>query len=213
MRNFESPFHSWPKVTPVLDNNGAGVHIDGGEYLKIGAAYNIMGVWVSISPAIAIFALFAVAFSDANGLIFAAVIAALFAGYFAVWRPVMSFFFGSAIDVRVYPDMIQVRDSKHGSYKNYSRSVPMEFKIEQHQQAYAKSLPRRLEERYRQAVEVVMYYGLKRVVLADFELKDHEKAQSLVLRLQEAVLRLAAADRMSRQITAERNTGTDLEIR
>ena len=67
--------------------------------------------------------------------------------------------------------------------------MPIEFKIERHQKALAEyqkaqSRNRKMPETYRQAVEVVMQYGEKRVAIAELPETDMERAKALVIRLQ-----------------------------
>lgn len=106
------------------------------------------------------------------------------------------------MDVKVYPDRIAVRQGL--GYKNYSRQHPIEFRAEDHEKA--------IEEQanairtgndsfrvYREAVQVVMQYGEKRIPLAELRLKDLEKAKALVIRMQNVC---ASLDEAIRRMTA-----------
>lgn len=73
--------------------------------------------------------------------------------------------------------------------KTYSRMQPIEFRVEPHQKGMQEEqrearTGHRASRIYREAIEVVMQYGEKRVVLAEMLSKDLEKAKALVIRLQ-----------------------------
>lgn len=87
--------------------------------------------------------------------------------------------FGGSLNIVVEPEQISV-----GSFfgqKHYSRKLPIEFRIEQHENALTE---RGNDTSYREAVEVVMQYGEKRVPLAAMPQKNMELARALVLRMQ-----------------------------
>jgi hypothetical protein len=100
------------------------------------------------------------------------------------WTPIAAvvvyLFFRKNVDVKIYHDRIAVRHGLFG-YKEYSREVPIEFRVEQHHLA--------LTERgnatvYRNAIEAVMQYGEKRIPLAEMPHKKLEEMRALVIRLQ-----------------------------
>ena len=67
--------------------------------------------------------------------------------------------------------------------------MPIEFRVEEHQKGLeerAKEIKhnKRFPHVYREAVEVVMQYGEKRVPVAELPLKEIEKGKALVIRLQ-----------------------------
>lgn len=92
-----------------------------------------------------------------------------------------------SLRLSIMPDTIKFPSGWGG--KTYSRMQPIEFRVEPHQKAMQEEqreirAGRRTPRTYREAVEVVMQYGEKRVVLAEMLSKDLEKAKALVIRLQ-----------------------------
>jgi hypothetical protein len=91
--------------------------------------------------------------------------------------------------------------------KTYSRMQPIEFRVEPHQKGMQEEqrearTGQRASRIYREAIEVVMQYGEKRVVLAEMLQKDLEKAKALVIRLQGTC---AKFDRMLAHMADEMN--------
>jgi len=73
--------------------------------------------------------------------------------------------------------------------KTYSRAAPIEFRVERHHKALQEtrreqSSGQRTASTFRRAIEVVMQYGEKRIVIAEMREKDQEMARALVIRLQ-----------------------------
>lgn len=107
-------------------------------------------------------------------------------GGFWVWRWVMSLI-RRKVDVKILPQHIQIK-RWHG-YRTFSRDVPLEFRVEQHHKAPNEEAqeikagkPR--NRWYREAIEVVMQYGEKRIPIAEMRMIDMEKSRALVIRLQ-----------------------------
>ena len=105
------------------------------------------------------------------------------------FRDGMVMWSGKNVDVKLFKDRIELRNGF--SYKKYSRDVPMELRIEPHHKGALEtakeiSRGRRMKVRYRNAIEVVMQYGEKRVPLAEFESQDIEKAKAVLFRIQGA---------------------------
>ena len=79
----------------------------------------------------------------------------------------------------------------------------MELRIEPHHKGALEtakeiSRGRRIKVRYRNAIEVVMQYGEKRVPIAEFESQDIEKAKAVLFRIQGAQKEID--DAVSREI-------------
>jgi hypothetical protein len=89
------------------------------------------------------------------------------------------------LDVRIFPDKIDVRG------KSYERDMrKIQFSVEPHSRAAEEEAAeikaqKRGRRFYREAVEVVMQYGEKRVVVAGMKQFDKEKAVGLMIRLQD----------------------------
>jgi len=164
---FEKSFANWPKMAMTKDG---GVHVTG-RYVspaldKIGGIFIIPGAiaggyWAWVSTEMIVVA--------ALGTIAGGVAAALIA-----FR-----LFAKRLNLKVYANRI-VLPGWIGPRK-YSRDMPMEFRIEQHRRAmYEKGVNRT----YRDALEVVMQYGEKRVPIAAMPQDRIELARALVIRLQ-----------------------------
>jgi len=98
-------------------------------------------------------------------------------------------------------------------HTGYDRTQPIEIRIEPSQKGFGTEGPRRLLEKYKQSVEIVMIYGLRRVVLGEFQRKDMEVAQSLMLRIQEAVIKTTLAGAMGKQLESTGVDRNDIDIR
>lgn len=114
------------------------------------------------------------------------IIVALMWVFYSSWKSMATSWWGKKVDVKVLPDKIQVRQG--WGYKSYDRNEKIEFKVERHQKAlaeYQKAVERnrKMPEIYRQAVEVVMQYGEKRVAIAELPETEMERAKALVIRL------------------------------
>lgn len=95
--------------------------------------------------------------------------------------------FGERLDVKIYPDRIEL--PSFSGPKLFSRELPIEFRYEQHQKAFAEEAfehrtGKRQERKYREALEVAMQYGERRIVIAEMSQKDIDMARALVIRLQ-----------------------------
>lgn len=173
---FEKALANWPKERRLRDG---GVHITGkyispkldaggGLAMFVGAIAGGMWGWESTqSYAVAAVAAFmgAVLLAMTIGVIFA-----------------------KNVDVKIYPDRIAVWSFL--GYKNYSRAIPIEFRVEQHHKALTERGGRRL---YRNAIEAVMQYGEKRVPIAEMPEREFERARALVIRLQNVCNRVDLA--------------------
>lgn len=100
--------------------------------------------------------------------------------------------FRSSLDIRVTPEMIQVRRA-FGRTENYRMADIREIGFDEHQKAKesrrrieARTGQARVDENYRGAYEAVIRYGRRRVALASFRFEDFEKGAALVRVLQDA---------------------------
>lgn len=199
MTKFEKAFANWPKST-VIKENGGGVHITG-RYVHPQLAKGVPEAWIIICFA----AGFAVLLGTMNG--FAPLfVVGLGVILYPFWKMGMFGALGKNVDVKVFEDKLQVRGGF--GYKNYDRRMPIEFKIERHQKAlaeYQKEVKRgrKVANTYRQAIEVVMQYGEKRIALAELRESDMEMAKALVLRIQDAANKIDKAMQMASKIMAE----------
>ena len=97
--------------------------------------------------------------------------------------PAMQVLTLSWVNVKFRPDAVCV------GLQEYSRTVPITFQREEHEESF-KEAKRELESGqkqpriFRDAVQVVMRYHERRVVIASFPLEEIAKADALVLRLQ-----------------------------
>jgi hypothetical protein len=171
MAKFEKAHAEWPKTTVTKDG---GVHVTGkyvGPMLN-----NNTGVVVTILGAAgAIYAWVAV--GDVRAAMWTVVF--LFAAYAVFLREAIYAIFGKRVDVKIYPDRIALPSWL--GYKNYSRDMPIEFRIERHQQALTEKGNAVI---FRNAIEAVMQYGEKRIQLAEMPETSTELARALVIRLQ-----------------------------
>ena len=104
-------------------------------------------------------------------------------GLFVFWPvalalavPVFMFFwmtFKRRLSIRISPDAIRVNG------KQYALDQVREFRVEPHEKAYKPD-----PGAYAGALEVVMQYGEKRVVIAELREEDKDNAVALGLRLQ-----------------------------
>lgn len=179
---YEKAHADWPKMK-ILNNGG--VHLTG-VYEHPGLANRMLMGWIFLSI---LFAL------PTGGIGF---IVALF---YPLMRPSLVRSFGKKLDVKILPDRIQL-GSGWGA-KNYSRHMPIEFRVEQHQKAIDEELEaargRRTSRTYREAVETVMQYGEMRIAIAELPLKAIEQAKALAFRLQTVCNSLDAAMEMAAQ--------------
>ncbi|MGE0022070.1 MAG: hypothetical protein AB7S70_00375 [Hyphomicrobium sp.] len=114
-----------------------------------------------------------------NPMIGLFMLGAFIAIYYLFFKKALLGIFGGSLNIAVGGDEISV-GSTFGQ-KHYSRDLRTEFRIEQHSKALTE---RGKDTTYRDAIEVVMHYGEKRVPLAAMPQKEMELARALVLRLQ-----------------------------
>lgn len=163
MGKFESPKAKWPRSRPI---RGGGTRISG-KYLP-----PLFPGAVPVIYSLIVFALCALMLADTGSLAAVAVWAALMAlVYIVLWKRTLTGLLSKFLDIRVFPDRIEVRQGFF--LKDYSRSHPIAFRIE------------RVDDR--PAVEVVMQYGERRIPLARMPLADLGNAQALLARLREAM--------------------------
>ena len=201
--SFEKAHADWPKMK-ILKNGG--VHLRG-VYEHPGLASRMLMGWVFLSI------LFALP-TGGVGLVMAF--------FYPLIRPSLVNFLGKKLDVKILHDRIQLRSG--WGYKNYSREMPIEFRVEQHQKAIDEELAesktgRRKPRTYREAVETVMQYGEKRIAVAELPVKAIEQAKALAFRLQtvcnslDAALEIAAQGRSAPAQGAAGDFGTSPQIR
>jgi hypothetical protein len=188
----ENPFSEWPKTT-VLEEGG--IHITG-KYIApetiprvhFGTFMLCLGAFVF--PAA----------GGAGGMAF--VLPAIIMFFVAFNETSLGTSFGKNLDIKIFPDKIQLRDGGF-FYKTYARKFPIEFRLDEHHKAIHEELAVRngakRTRRYRDAVEVVMQYGEKRVSVAGFRLKEIEQAKALVIRLQNVCYNIDAAMQMAQR--------------
>lgn len=91
--------------------------------------------------------------------------------YSVLWKHPLTTMLGKIVDVRVHPDRIRVRQGFF--WRTYDRRVPISFGIETRRPGYA--------------VEVLMQYGERLVVIATMPIADTDRAELLLARLQDAM--------------------------
>ncbi|MFM9850235.1 MAG: hypothetical protein ACKVP3_24145 [Hyphomicrobiaceae bacterium] len=193
MAKLEKAMADWPQTQ--LLKKGVGFHITG-RYAhpslvrSVPQSYGLIG-----------FVLGLMVFVVTENIIAPLFVAGAMWVFYSVWKGMMTNMFGKKVDVKISPDQIQVRQGF--GYKKYDRSEPIEFKIERHQKALEEyqreqRRGRKMADTYRQAIEVVMQYGEKRIAIAELPETEMERAKALVIRLQtiansidEAVRRMA----------------------
>lgn len=179
MKKYESAKARWPRSRPV---RGGGLRISG-RYAQpwlAGAVPRLYGLIVFIQCAMML--------ASTGNLIAALVWAALMAFLYAVlWKRALTNLLGKFVDVRVLPDRIEVQGRLFR--KKYSRSNPVAFRIEPHHRGADEALKtgRAQAGVYRFAVEVVMQYGERRIVIAEMPHSGIGHAEALLTRLREAM--------------------------
>ena len=194
MAKLEKPFSDWPKTVKMKDGS-----------VRIADKY----IHPMLEPrfrTLMIFAgLAALVLGSAGGpLTGFGIPLAMAVFYPAYWRKAGTAMMGRKFDIRVYRDKIRVRDG--WGFKNYSRHAPLEFRVDHHM----KGIQKPHLSRFREAVEVVMQYGDKRVPLADFPMTELETANTLALRLQAVCYSVDAAEQIaekSGRVAAKREAG------
>lgn len=191
---FEKAMADWPQTTMLKKEPG--FHITG-RYAHPSLVHSMPNTYAMMG-----FVFGGLALVGTANPVPPLVVLAIMWGFYPSWKLMATGWWGKKVDVKILPDKIQVR---HGfGYKNYDRNEKIEFKVERHQKAFAEYQKaaegnRKIPEIYRQAVEVVMQYGEKRVAIAELPETDIEKAKALVIRmgtiadsLDEAVRRMNA---------------------
>lgn len=179
-RKKEAAFANWPKTEELGDR--AGVHVTG-KYLHPATPKKTDTVFLFICFGIPLYVWSASGqFMGAFGLLVILILTSA-----AVLRPLSHLLLRKNVDVKVLPERIEVKGLF--GYKHYPRTVPIEFRVDRHHKAMQEEAQEmkageRQSRTYREAVEVVMQYGERRVVLAAMREKDMEKAKALVIRLQ-----------------------------
>jgi hypothetical protein len=174
----ETPFADWPK-TKAVDEGG--FHVTG-QYLhpRTPLAADALGTLVGI---VAFFFMLSAIREPVDLIgfgVFAFIIACITSWVLRSWLH-------KNLNIKVYPDRIMV--GGRWGYKTYPRNVRMEFRVERHRKAGEEELAeqrsgQRQNMVYRKAVEAVLQYGERRVVLAEMREKDVEQANALAFRLQ-----------------------------
>jgi hypothetical protein len=177
MAKFEKAMAEWPQ-TKMLKKE-AGFHVTG-KYAYPNLVRQMPQVYCLIGLVLCVLAFVA----NPVAPLFVALVMWVF---YSTWKSAVTNWWGKKVDVKILPDQIHVRQG--WGYKKYDRSMPIEFKIERHQKALAEyqraqARGRNGPETYRQAVEVVMQYGEKRVAIAELPETEMEQAKALVIRLQ-----------------------------
>ncbi|HYD15421.1 MAG TPA: hypothetical protein VEA77_03375 [Hyphomicrobium sp.] len=208
----ENPFTEWPKTTVLKEG---GIHITG-KYIAPETVPRIQFVAF-------LFALWAFIGGASGGAAGAAIVlpVAILIGVLAGEKS-LGTTFGRNLDIKIFPDKIQFRDGGF-FYKTYARKFPIEFRIDEHQKAIHEELAARSgakrSRKYREALEVVMQYGEKRVAVAAFRLKEMKQARALVIRLQnvcnsiDAAMELVSSGNSDRALTSGTDFGPSPQIR
>jgi hypothetical protein len=180
MAKFEKPFSDWPVTTVMKDG---GVRITG-KYIHpmVEPRFRTLMIFLGFASLIPASA------AGPVGLVLPLLIAVFYPAY---WRNAGAALMGRRLDIRIYPDKIRL-PSGFG-YKNYARAAPIEFRVDHHM----KGIQKPHLTRFREAVEVVMQYGDRRIPLADFPMTELETANTLVLRLQAVCYSFDAAMEMA----------------
>lgn len=161
MKKFESAKAAWPRTRPVR----GGVRISG-RYLPPGRVGAVPGLYVLM-----VVVQCALLFADTGSLIAVAVWVALMTLlYVVLWRRALTNMLSRLVDIRVFPDRIEVQHAL--LRRKYSRSEPIAFSISRFEDS---------------AIEVVMQYGERRIVIAEMPLVDTDNAEALLARLREAM--------------------------
>ena len=204
-KKYEKPIAEWP-YTQVLKDGGVRIY---GKYVQPmlpGRVFALSALIVGIFA----YSVAVNAESVAPGVM---VVVGSIVAWYAGLRAALHNTFGRSVDLKVYPDRIAVRQGF--GYKTYSRDYPIEFRVERHEKAVqeesnAMRTGNNSFRVFREALQVVMQYGEKRVPLAELRVKDIEQAKALLIRLQNVCESL---DQARQQISEEyvRSTQT-LEV-
>jgi len=176
-RRTEKAVADWPKMTILKRQGGvrlygkyAGPALDG-----IGRVVIFVAVAAAMYYALQETRTWQAPVAVAGGML----VAWLFLG-----RSIMISTFGRTLDVRILPDVIRVKG------KRYDRDAVRGFRMERHHKATQEARRerqrrKRSESTYREALEVVMDYGEKRIPIAAMPDRDERKAEALMYRLQD----------------------------
>ena len=175
MKRMESARAEWPRTAAI---KGGGIRISG-SYVQPWLAQAMPGMFGLITLAYC-----AMVFAGTGNIIAATIWGALMALLYPVlWKRSLINMLGKLVDIRVYPDRLQIR--RGFCRKNYDRRVPIALWSETHGGV----------------AEAIMQYGERRIVLAQMPLADIDRAEALLARLQEA---LAATRSVARSSQAGR---------
>lgn len=164
MPRYESALADWPH-TRTVQNDG----------VQISGSYGHPRV-TGILPALYTFCavmLSAMVMAILNSLVAVVGAGIVFWFLYPTWKKGMLDTLGTQIDVRIFADRIEIRKSLFA--KHYTRSVPIAFWIEPNYAAFLDHTP---------AVEVVMQYGERRIVIAQMRLAEIGHAEALLTQLQ-----------------------------
>jgi hypothetical protein len=182
MTKCEKTTADWPRTRP---SEGGGTRISG-TYAQPWLAESMPALFGLI-----VLVHCAMLFAGTANIVAAAVWGAFMALlYPLLWKRALTNMFGRMLDITVEPDRVRVRQGFF--YRNYDRRNPIAFRIEPHRRGFDEALREmktgRVQKRtYRLAVEVVMQYGERRIVLAEMPLADIGNAEALLARLQDAM--------------------------
>jgi hypothetical protein len=211
-RIFQSATAGWPQTTPLEKEGGI---LLTGKYdgVRIDTAIGFIAFLIAV-----VSAYLAWRFGPGKGDSFVYWII----GYplaILVIVPMIWRYFQRNLSVRIFPDSIEFKGMR------FARDVRIEFSVEQHhlarrEEAEEHRSGQRQKRTYRDAIEVVMQYGERRVVIAAMKMKDLEMAKSLVIRLQDtctdfdkAVAKLLQDLQSSAPVRAEGAFGPAPDIR
>lgn len=180
---FEKAHASWPKTELTGDG---GVRVIGKYYPP---DYGALDKFLGFCAAFAALS-FAINAGDPMAGVALFICYALFYFFFLIF--VLMWLNVSRLDIKIYPDRIVVLG------KNYAREMPTEFRVEQHEKAQEEERAemragQRKARTYRDAVQAVMQYGEKRVVLVSLKASQIEMANALVIRMQNVCANFGAA--------------------
>lgn len=204
-----SHFAEWPRTEYLVDEKAllvTGAHELPGMFRFWGAAYVLVCVWALMSLSggpVHLFTLFLYMVTMIEGAWTPAdnprgwLCLALIVGSIGLYQPVFKWvvirLFGGHVWVKIDEKNVTVKS--RGRTYEVARLAIREIGREQHQKGRAEArrfwLPNRGEtSTWRNAVEVVLWTGEQRVVIAEMTGDDEEKAYGLVLRLQKLVVKV-----------------------
>lgn len=171
---FEKASEDWPR-TNVLKDGGIAVTA---PYLDPATPKRTDFVFGVLTLLIPIYVLVSTGDVAAAGIVFAVVLVASW----LILRPLSHTMLSKKLNLKMYPDRIEIPG--RWGVKRYSRAEPIEFRVDDHQKAIKEQIYYPQYSTYRNALEVIMQYGEKRIPIAEMHIKELEKARALVIRLQ-----------------------------